>query len=69
LISKNVDLVAIAFLLAIIALFSSAKHLVVMTMGGPVHYFRVESGRQVHAPAMPRMPQMPRIPRIPIQRD
>jgi hypothetical protein len=67
--SKNVDLIAIAFLLAVIALFSTAKHVVVLTMGGPVHYFRVDTGRQVHAPAMPKMPDIPRIPRIPIQRD
>jgi hypothetical protein len=69
LISKHVDLIAIGFLLAIIALFSSAKHVVVMTMGGPVHYFRLDSGREVRVPAVPQVPAVPHMPRIPLQRD
>jgi hypothetical protein len=69
LISKHVDLIAIALLLSVIGLFSTAKHLVVMTMGGPVHYFRMDNGHQVRVPAVPKVPEMPRIPRIPLQRD
>jgi len=47
-------------------LFSEIKHAVVMTMGGPVHYFRIENGRQVRLPEVPRPP---RLPRIPVQND
>jgi hypothetical protein len=69
LISKHVDLIAIGFLLTAIALFSGAKHVVVMTMGGPVHYFKLDNGREVRVPAVPRIPAVPQMPRIPLQRD
>jgi hypothetical protein len=65
-------LVAIAFLLLFIAAFSGAKHVVVMTMSGPVHYFRMDDRREVRMrlmPDMPAMPEVPRMPRIPLQRD
>ena len=68
-IAKHIDLIAVAFLLAAVVLFSSAKHVVVMTMRGPVHYLRLDNGRQVRVPAMPEMPAAPHFPRIPLQRD
>jgi hypothetical protein len=72
LISKHIDLIAIAFLLFVIAAFSGAKHVVVMTMSGPVHYIRMENNREVRVhvmPAMPEFPEVPRMPRLPLQRD
>ena len=68
-ISKHIDLIAIGILLTAVALFSGAKEVVVLTMGGPVHYLRMDHGSQVKLPAMPEMPAMPRMPRIPLQRD
>ena len=68
-ISKHVDLIAIALLLLMIAAFSGAKHVVVMTMSGPVHYYRLDDGRQVRMPTMPAMPNVPQMPRVPLQRD
>ncbi len=71
-IGKNIDIIAVAFLLAALAVFSSAKHVVVMTMRGPVHYYRLDNGRQVRIPPIPKMPEMPdvpRIPNVPLQRD
>jgi hypothetical protein len=69
LIGKNIDLIAVAFLLAGLAAFSSAKHVVVMSASGPMHYIRLECGRQVRIPVMPRVPMVPHIPRIPLNRD
>lgn len=71
-ISKHVDLIAVGILLAAIALFNGARQMVVLTMGGPVHYFRMDNGREVHLPDMPETPQVPevpRVPRIPLQSD
>jgi len=68
-ISKHVDLIAIAILLLAVSIFSSARHVVVMTMHGPVHYFHMNDGREVRTPFMPEMPPVPRVPRIPLQRD
>jgi hypothetical protein len=50
-------------------MFSGAKHIVVMTMSGPVHYFRMQDGREVRMPVMPELPAMPPVPRVPLQRD
>jgi hypothetical protein len=72
LISRHVDLIALALLLFFIAVFSGAKHLVVMTLSGPVHYIRMDDGRQVRMPGMPQMPiapHVPKLPRIALQRD
>ena len=68
-ISKHVDLIAVGFLLVAVAVFSSAKQAVVMTFGGPVHYFRMEKGRDVRVPAMPHAPALPQMPRLPLHRD
>ncbi len=71
-ISKHIDLIAVAVLLLAIAIFSTAKHVVVMTLNGPVHYIHLDDGQEVRVPVMPQMPSapaMPRVPRIPIQRD
>ncbi len=71
-ISRHVDLIAIALLLLAIAMFSGAKHIVVMTMSGPVHYFRMDDGHEVRMPGMPELPAMPPLaptPRVPLQRD
>ncbi len=64
-ISRHIDLIAVAILLFAIAIFSSAKHVVVMTLNGPVHYIHLDDGREVRTPAMPVMPRAPRVPKIP----
>jgi hypothetical protein len=69
LISRHVDLIAIALLLLAIAMFSGAKRLVVMTMSGPVHYFRMDDGHEVRMPEMPELPALPPLPHVPLQRD
>jgi len=64
LIQKHIDLVAVVILLLAIAVFSTAKRAVVMTMHGPVHYIHMDDGnRQV------RVPRVPPLPRISLQRD
>lgn len=71
-ISKHVDLIAIAILLFAIAAFSSAKHVVIMTLSGPAHYLRMDEAHEVRLPEMPELPSIPRVPRapkIPLQRD
>lgn len=67
-ISRHVDLIAIALLLLAIAMFSGAKHIVIMTMSGPVHYFRMDNGREVRMPDMRDLPA-PATPHLPLQRD
>ena len=70
-ISKHIDLIAIAILLLAVGLFGAARQVVIVTMyGGPVRYLRMDHGRQVRAPRVPGLPFVtPRVPRIPLQRD
>jgi hypothetical protein len=70
LISRHIDLIAIAILLFAVGLFTAAKQVVVVTMHGPVRYLHMDDGRQVRAPRMPAVPFVtPHVPRIPLQRD
>ncbi len=69
-ISRHIDLIAIAILLFAVGLFTAAKQVVVVTMHGPVRYLQMDEGRQVRSPRMPGVPFVaPRVPRIPLQRD
>ena len=71
-ISKHIDLIAIGFLLLAMAAFSGARHAVIMTMSGPVHYIRMNSGQNVKMLVMPQMPEVPEVPDVPsisLQRD
>ncbi len=71
-ISKHVDLIAVGILLLAVAAFNSARQVVVVTMHGPIQYWRMDDNRAVRGPEMPQipvMPEIPRVPRIPLQRD
>ncbi len=58
-ISKHIDLVAIIILLLAIAVFSTARHAVLMTTHGPVRYIHLDNGnRQVRAPRVPSLPRI-----------
>ncbi len=63
-ISKHIDLIAIAILLLAVGLFSAAKQVVIVTLHGPVRYLHMDDGREVRSPEF-----MPHVPRIPLQRD
>jgi hypothetical protein len=73
LISRNIDIVAIIFLLLFAVLFTNAKHVVLLTLSGPHEYVRTEPGgwevRVPTVPAVPAVPALPPLPPIPVHND
>lgn len=70
-ISKHIDLIAIAILLFAVAVFGNAQRFVTVTLAQPFHYYQ-DGARQVRMPVMPRIPRIPdvpQVPKIPLQRD
>jgi hypothetical protein len=64
--SKNVDVIAICFLLLAVALFSGVKEIVSMGLFGPSGIVRIErNGSKFYVrPSIPPMAPLPPMPRV-----